>query len=173
MIGAVLLAASAAAEELRWANGNLISGEARTEKGGVKVSWPFGSVTVPAAAVRSGPTVSPPEKAPLRAWTRGDFILTYALERKDGLFRPRRLQVRVANHVEYREGPTARLREHEDMHRRINLSGAARLERELAAFRARAADPAEAEEFLLRRFQEGVREIKALHGAWDANHGVP
>jgi hypothetical protein len=57
------------------------------------------------------------------------------------------------------------------MHERINRLHGARVEAELAAFRAEARPGLKnAEKLFLKEFRSKVKEVEKLHRDWDANH---
>lgn len=113
----------------------------------------------------------------LRGWTRGHFRLRYALEQTDDGPRARSVRVILRNQTAMQRHPSARLRDHEDAHRRINEAAARDMETRLAALPlpAQPGRPGlkKAEAALRAEFRRLVEETEKLHQAWDATHTVP
>jgi hypothetical protein len=121
--------------------------------------------------------LSVPATAEETAWTRGRFRLSYLLTETGSGARAEKVRVALRNETSLPRRPSARLREHEDAHRRINEAAARDMEARLAAFPPpQAPDRAglkRAEAALRREFRRLVSETEKLHRAWDATHTVP
>ncbi|MBL8024394.1 MAG: DUF922 domain-containing protein [Elusimicrobia bacterium] len=146
-------------------------GSGTTTKGakGTTVRYPFGSVHIPSESLGKRKT----EVFFLgkrHARTLGSFRFTYVLAREKDWIVARNVRVRVENKEEYLSPVTAKLREHESMHGRINVAEAARIEGEMKKFRVKESDPAKAEKILKTVFQGQMDSVKKLHTEWDGNH---
>src|SRR5262245_54706392 len=115
-----LLTPCGAEETVRLQDGGRLSGTVSSSRDEVRVSWPYGSVSVPARQVEAAPTERPLQPPRSKAWTRGVFTLRYELVRDGDAVRARRVSVGVKNTLGFLDEPTERLREHERMHRLIN-----------------------------------------------------
>lgn len=157
-------------EEGAWMkDGGRVSGTVEKKGGDVRVSWPYGSVTMPQEAPPRAPA-SDPRK--LRAWTKGQFSVRYALFSDGDVVRARDVRVRVKNSVCYLARATPRLEEHEAMHRLINNTGAARMQETLSAFQTPGPNLKQAEARFHQQFQNLVEKTDHLHKDWDHNHKV-
>ena len=114
-----------------------------------------------------------PAAGRIKAWTQGMFSVRYNLAAEGGAVRARTVRLRVRNIVCFRQKPTARLREHEAMHRRINEAEAARIQEEMRAFRFEGTDLGKAEAAFREAFYKRLEAVRELHRAWDANHATP
>lgn len=174
--GALFLfaAGSLAAEDALRLPASAAQGQVRPRDGQVEITWPYGTITMPApagpsaAAERTSPPASP------RAWNRGVFSLRYEFARADGFFAARNVRVTVHNRTAFRGEGSESLRAHEAMHRRINEAEARRLEKDLSGFRHEAADTPSglkrADALFRREFRRRVDDIDRLHREWDKNH---
>lgn len=169
---------AAQAEEKIWLkNGGKISGKVQSAGEQVQVSWPYGSVQVPASQVGQKPAPQKRPSPPPKAWTEGSFVLRYELVREGPLIRVQKVQVKVKNNVCFAAHPSDRLKAHEDVHRLINNVESKRIQRELASFQTtaqgRSNDLKDAEKLFRRKFHRHVQQVRKLHQDWDANHTVP
>jgi hypothetical protein len=165
----------AAAEERVWLKGGgSVSGAVKRSRGETRVSWPFGSVSVPDHHVRDK-AGDPEAREPgsLRAWTRGVFSMRYELVQRAGRVAPQWVKVRVKNETRLVDAPSRRLTRHEEVHRDINRAEARRIESLMARFETESQDLKQAEAAFRKKFHDLVRDVDRLHRDWDANHAVP
>jgi hypothetical protein len=145
------------------------SGTVTTGQERATIRYPFGRVEVPLEAIHQ-PTPDVIVTGKAHGRTRGTFRLSYALARTGNAFAPQRVRVWVENEAEYLAPTTAKLREHEAMHQRINTLQAKKIEASLRTFRREAATPAEAERLFKAAFRKQVEAVNQLHADWDDNH---
>jgi hypothetical protein len=81
--------------------------------------------------------------------------------------------VTVRNTICYAAPATARLREHETVHARINTAEALRMEETLKSFAYPGPDAGRAERAFRAEFRRRVAAVTDLHRAWDTNHTFP
>jgi predicted DNA-binding protein (UPF0251 family) len=136
---------------------------------GTTVHYPFGNVLIPSASLGKEKTdvVSLGKR---HATTLGTFRVRYTLAREiDGMV-ARQVRVRVENKENYFSPATAKLREHEAMHGRINTAEAVRLQDLLGKFKTGETNPAKAEKLFQAAFRTHIEAVKKLHADWDENH---
>jgi hypothetical protein len=127
--------------------------------------YPFGSVAyVPQAEKLADESV---EKGKLHARTEGVFKVSYELVRDKDEYVARRVTVRVVNREEYLSPATPELRDHEAVHRHINETEAARMEKELGAFRVKENRADQAKKKFKAEFQKQINAVKKRHADWD------
>lgn len=129
------------------------------------IRYPFGSVAYMPQPKKPAEEIV--TKGKIHARTQGVFKVSYELARdKDG-FVARRVNVRVVNKEEYLSPATPDLKNHEAVHRRINETQAALMEKELSAFRVAETRPDRAEKKFKDEFQKRIDAVKKLHADWD------
>jgi hypothetical protein len=111
---------------------------------------------------------------PPRAWTKGIFDIRYDLVKDDKTVIAKNVRVTVNNQTHLPTDASRRLREHEEMHKRINETAAARIEKEMAEFRKElagdAGDMKKADNAFRREFRKKIKATDELHKEWDYSH---
>jgi len=134
------------------------------------VQYPFGTVDIPRDSLKKMKSV-PPKKGQKHGQTKGRFVLSYKWVLAGEKMTAVHVRVRVENRVDYFSSPTERLKEHEDMHRRINTAEAQRIEKVLSGFSvSRKMSKTQAEQKIKETFQKEINNTRRLHAEWDNNH---
>lgn len=142
------------------------------------VTHSFGSIRY-AGSRKNIAEANVPGRGRIKAWTAGEFLLNYTLVYDETLkkIKPEVLKIHLKQKDFYNAAPSPLLREHEEVHQRLNRWAAQNMERELADFKmdssGKSSDLPRAEKDLLREFQKGLDHLKELHTAWDATHTIP
>jgi len=149
----------------------------------ITVKLPNGLVHIPAKGILESRVRNPgisleeeKETVSIEALTFGKISAEYELVQNGEDITTRNVHVFIKNRVLLPKNSPESLRQHEEMHKHINNTGAKEIQTELESFKTASSkheNLQSAEDDLISLFNKHIRRIDRLHQDWDANDIIP